>query len=171
MNRKELENLIREILQQEQWKVVGGSRRYTPSRIEKWKKLVAAEPFPDADGDGVDDRDETTDDEEEEKRRMAARDALKAKYLEEGIDGAQAEKMIDLLDEMVELLRDLDISIDTVSALISRSSAAEIGWMQNLIGRYGAFEKIKKRNPVDEAKKDNINESEKKRTNEKKRKS
>jgi hypothetical protein len=83
MNRKELENLIREILQQEQWKVVGGSRRYTPSRIEKWKKLVAAEPFPDADGDGVDDRDETTDDEEEYARRMAARDALKAKYLEE----------------------------------------------------------------------------------------
>jgi hypothetical protein len=166
MNRKELENLIREILQQEQWKVVGGSRRYTPSRIEKWKKLVAAEPFPDADGDGVDDRDETTDDEEEYARRMAARDALKAKYLEEEIDDAQAEKMIDLLDEMVELLRDLDISIDTVSALISRSSAAEIGWMQNLIGRYGNFEKVR-----GGAKEDNINESEKKRTNEKKRKS
>lgn len=83
MNRKDLENLIREILQQEQWKVVGGSRRYTPSRIEKWKKRVAAEPFPDADGDGVDDRDETTDDEKEYARRIAARDALKAKYLEE----------------------------------------------------------------------------------------
>jgi len=74
MNRKELENLIREILQQEQWKVVGGSRRYTPSRIEKWKKLVAAEEP---------EEEETTDDEEEYARRMAARDALKAKYLEE----------------------------------------------------------------------------------------
>ena len=151
MNKKELENLIREALQKEQWKQVGGSWRYSPSRLSQWKKRLAAEPFPDADGDGVDDRDETTDDEEEEKRRMAARDALKAKYLEEGIDDAQAEKMIDLLDEMVELLRDLDISIDTVSALISRSSAAEIGWMQNLIGRYGAFEKIKKDNPMREA--------------------
>lgn len=75
MNRKELENLIREILQQEQWKVVGGSRRYTPSRIEKWKKLVAAEE--------PEEEEETTDDEEEYARRMAARDALKAKYLEE----------------------------------------------------------------------------------------
>ena len=80
MNRKELNTLIREALQKEQWKQVGGSWRYSPSRLSQWKKRLAAEPFPDADGDGVDDRDETTDDEEEEKRRMAARDALKAKY-------------------------------------------------------------------------------------------
>ena len=165
MNKKELNKLIRETLQEEGWEKVGGSRRYTPSRIEKWKKL-AAEPFPDADGDGVDDRDETTGDEEEEKRRIAARDALKAKYLEEGMDGDQAEKMINLLDEMVELLRDLDVSVDTVAALISRSSAAELGWMQNLIGRYGDFEKVRAG-----AKENNINESGKKPNNEKKRKS
>ena len=43
MNKKELNTLIREALQKEQWKKVGGSWRYSPSRIAKWKKRVAAE--------------------------------------------------------------------------------------------------------------------------------
>jgi hypothetical protein len=131
MNRKELENLIREILQQEQWKVVGGSRRYTPSRIEKWKKLVAAEEP---------EEEETTDDEEEYARRMAARDALKAKYLEEELPDDEKE----IRDGLISYYREMygqygddsfpepdvlyGLSIEEIEELIDDLEEAEVAF-------------------------------------------
>ncbi len=42
-----------------------------------------------------------------------------------------------LLKQMIDILKDVDVSIDTLASVMTGSSAAEIEWMQSILGRYG----------------------------------
>ena len=136
MNKKELNTLIREALQKEQWKKVGGSWRYSPSRIAKWKKRVASEK-----------PEEEIEAEEAEKdlrkRAMAAHEKWAASLREENAEEVRVgedevrDGLVSYYREMYEQYGDdsfpapdalKDLSVEEIEELIVDLESAEVAF-------------------------------------------